>query len=453
MPATAVNLAALSKTVSADRVLTSAEACQKYEVDGLAPAAVAEPESPKEIAEIIRWAREQKAALLPSTSGAFLPWGNPPAAVDVVLSLRRMNRVLAYDPGDLTLSVEAGITLPEIEKLLVENNLFLPADPPFAGRAALGGLLAANVNGPLRHTYGTWRDYVVGLRFVTGEGKEVKSGGRVVKNVAGYDLTKLLIGSLGSLGIITEINLRVFPRPAGTATFILGFETLEAALDYRLRVMQSPMQPTAIELLSGAAATLLNSPHLPEAKWLLLLSCGGVAAVIERHEKDLGALTRETPSTSFTKLTGEEEKTTWQAVRNFAGTAQARSPYCAAIKCPLPLTQLAPFITRAVSVAERYELPTAVTAHAGVAVAYIWYLPTEGNAEDIAFRVGQTATETIHAGNNLQGRVSLPWCFPEVKQNVNPWGPLKDDHTLMQKLKQKFDPGRVLNPGRFAGGL
>ena len=453
MPSATLNLESLGALLSHERVSTEEAARQQYSVDGLEPAAVAEPSNAQEVAALVNWAREQKAALLPSTSGAFLPLGNPPAAMDLVVSLRRMNRLQAYDPGDLTLSVEAGITLEEINKLLAGNNQFLPADPPFAGRAAMGGLLAANVNGPLRHAYGTWRDYVVGLKFVTGEGKEVKSGGRVVKNVAGYDLTKLLIGSLGSLGIITEINLKVFPRPAETATFAVSFDTLEAALELRSKVVHSPLQPAAMELLSGEAAALLGSKHLSPGHWTLLVSCGGVPAVIARHERDLEKFSAELHSNSFIKLIGQDESATWESVRNLVGAAQAKSRYMAAVKCPLPMTQLGPFITKALAVAERYELPTAVTAHAGVAIAYLWYLPTEGAAEDIAFRVGQTATETIHSGNNLQGRVSLPWCFPEVKQNVNPWGPLKDDHTLMQKIKKQFDPDRVLNPGRFAGGL
>ena len=447
------NLALLEKVVRPENISTDAAACQRFRVDGLTPAAVVEPAKASEVAGIILWAREQKAALLPTTSGAFLPLGNPPDSVDAAVSLRRMNRVLSYDPGDLTLSVEAGITLPELDKLLAEHNQFLPADPPFADRAALGGLLAANANGPLRYAFGTWRDYVVGLKFVSGDGKLIKSGGRVVKNVAGYDLTKLLIGSLGSLGILTEINLRVFPRPAETATFVLAFDTLEAALDLRSRVVHSALQPSAMELLSGEAAAILATEDLPAAPWLLLISCGGVPAVIARYERDLQKLAAECQAASFTKLDGKEETAAWQAVRNFVAAAQAKTPHATAVKCPLPLTQLGPFITKALATAHRYDLPTAVTAHAGTAVAYVWYLPAVGTSEDLAFRAGQAATESIHAGNNLQGRVSLPWCFPEVKQNVNPWGPLKDDHALMQKLKAQFDPDRVLNPGRFAGGL
>lgn len=452
MPSATINLAALANLFSSDRFSADSSTCQRCQVDGAVPAAVVEPADAKELAEIVSWARAQHAALLPFTSGAYLPLGNPPAALDVGVSLRRLNHILHYDPGDLTLSVQAGIPLADVQKLLAEQNQFLPADPPLAERAALGGLLAANASGPLRYAYGTWRDFVVGLHFVTGEGKQVKSGGRVVKNVAGYDLTKLLIGSLGSLGILTEINFKVFPRPPETASFVAAFDTLETALDYRTRVVHSALGPTAIELLDASAARLLSAKHLSPSHWSLLISCGGVPAVIRRFQTDLDRLARELGAVTFTALVGEEEQATWTAVRNLVVSARADNPNATVIKCPLPLTQLGPFIKKVQQVAARYQLPTAVAAHAGTAIAFVYLLPAADTA-DAAQHMAQAATETIHAGNNLGGRVTLPWCPTEVKHNVNVWSPARDDFTLMQKLKAQFDPDRVLNPGRFVGGL
>ena len=204
---------------------------------------------------------------------------------------------------------------------------------------------------------------------------------------------------------------------------------------------------------------LLHVEGLSDAHWNIVISCGGVQAVIERHELELKRLAKKLGASKFARIEGNEEKAEavfWEAVCNFLPRAAEHNPLLTVVKCPLPMTQLGPFVERAVAVATRYDLPTAVTAHAGAAVAYIYYLP-EGNnakdAEDAAFRCGQAATETIHAGNNLQGRVTLPWTVKAVKQNVNPWGPLKDDFPLMQKLKAKFDPAGILNPGRFVGGL
>lgn len=440
-------------------------------MDGVTPAAVVEPTDAKELAAIVQWARSHQVALLPATTGLYLPLGNPPAAIGVAVSLARLNRVLHYDPGDLTLGVEAGLPLAEVQKLLAGNSLFLPADPPYAGRAALGDLLAANASGPWRFAYGTWRDFVVGMKFVNGEGKLIKTGGRVVKNVAGYDLSKLLIGSLGSLGIVTEINFRVFPRPRQTATFVAAFTEAHTALAMRDRIVHSVWQPQALELLSPEAARLLHSTPLspvaplsradardatgsviPSDHWSLVVSVGGVEKVIQRYETDFSALAQEFKAASFTVHREEEEHAVWASVRDLLPRARESNPATTVVKAALPLTQVGPFLTKGQQVAARCELPVAASAHAGSGIAFLYLLPNPGMA-DAARRMAQAATEMIHAGNNLGGRVTIPWCPTEVKRDVNVWGPLRDDFPLMKKLKTQFDPDRILNPGRFVGGL
>src|SRR3990172_484914 len=232
--------------------------------------------------------------LPPAPAASSPPTAPPPAAADVGVSLARLNRVLAYDPGDLTLTVEAGAPLAAVEATLREQKQFLPAMTAYFERAAVGVLVAVNASSPLRFAYGTWRDFIVGMKFVSGEGKLVKTGGRVVKNVAGYDLSKLLIGSLGTLGIITEINFKCFPLPAQTGTFIAGFQELDAALKLRDLIVHSVLQPTVIELVDAQAARLIGSPLLPAAEWTLLVAASGVDAVIARYQRELEARARET---------------------------------------------------------------------------------------------------------------------------------------------------------------
>lgn len=504
MPVASANLEQLAQLVGVDKLHTDTDACERFRVDGVAPAAVVERADTKELVEIVRWARAQKAALMPVGSGAYLPLGNPPTTLDVAVCLRRFNRVLHYDPGDLTLSVEAGLPLARAKELLAEDKLILPADPPYADSAALGGLVATNASGPLRYAYGTWRDFVVGMKLITGEGKLIKTGGRVVKNVAGYDLTKLLIGSLGSLGIITEINFKLFPAPPAAASFVFGFETMEAALETARRIVHSPWQPRALELLDPGAARLLTSlqsaahslspaapavgKHLSVDLWSLVVAVGGAERVVERYQADFNTLAKECKAASFTVARHEENRSLWGALRGLCARIRETNPAAAVVKCPLPLTQLGPFISKALQVAARYELPSTASAHAGSGIVYIYLLPgtqlapshTEGRIDqaeparrsplalsggegkgvggpphmtDLARRTAQAATEMIHAGNNLGGRVTIPWCPTEVKRDVNVWGPLRDDFPLMQKLKAQFDPDRILNPGRFVGGL
>ncbi|HXE75210.1 MAG TPA: FAD-binding oxidoreductase [Candidatus Xenobia bacterium] len=442
-----VATASLEHLLGAQHVRTDAEALQRFRVDGLAPSAVVEPASSNELVEIVRWARANKSALLPVTSGNFLPIGNPPEALDVAVSLARLNRVVAYDPKDLTVSVEAGVRLGEVQRRLAEHNQFLPADPLFAEEAAMGGLIATNASGPLRCAYGTWRDFTIGMKFVTGEGKLVQSGGRVVKNVAGYDLARLLIGSLGTLGIITEVGFKCFPLPARRGTFLVSFPDARAALAFRDAVIQSPLQPMALELLDPAAARLLDSALVSREHWSLVIAATGVDNVIQRHQRDLDQLARKLTASSFVAHTQEHPASLWEAVRELISTARAIHPRTTIIKVGLPLASMAPFYEKALAVAARYELPAAASGHAGSGIAYIYLL------EDAPKKAAQAATEMIHAGNNLGGRVTIPWCPTEVKHDVNVWGPLRDDFSLMQKLKAAFDPDRILNAGRFLGGL
>jgi len=470
MPIAAVNFE-LMELLLRERFRRDADSRQRYAVDGLTPTAVVEPADTRELLEIVNWARTHRAALVPVTSGAYLPLGAPPVGLDLVVSLARLNRVLHYDPGDLTLGVEAGLPLAEVQELLAGDGLFLPADPPYADRAAVGGLVAANASGPWRFAYGTWRDFVTGMRFVTGEGKLIKTGGRVVKNVAGYDLSKLLIGSLGSLGIITEINFRVFPWPRQSTTFVAAFAEANTALAMRDRIVHSVWQPQSLELLSPEAARLLcSTPPSPAAPlsraqsreatgsvipsdyWSLVVSVGGVEKVIQRYEVDFGALARELKAASFTIHRQEEEGTLWASLRDLLPRIRESNRAATVVKAALPLTQIGPFLARGQQVAARYELATAASAHAGSGIAFLYLLPAPRMA-DAARRQAQAATEMIHAGNNLSGRVTVPWCPTEVKRDVNTWGPLHDDFALMKKLKVQFDPDRILNPGRFLGGL
>ncbi len=214
--ATATQLAQLS---GAAEILADSAALAAYEVDELRPSAAVIPNSAAEVGEIIRLAAAQKLAIIPCAGRTKLSIGAPPTRYDVALDFSRMNRVLAYDPRDLTLGVEPGIKFAELAKILAAENQFLPLAPPYSERATIGGILAANVASPLRQFYGGPRDFVLGMEFVTGYGAQAKSGGRVVKNVTGYDLHKLLIGSLGTLAVITRVNFKTFPLPPAQKIF------------------------------------------------------------------------------------------------------------------------------------------------------------------------------------------------------------------------------------------
>jgi FAD/FMN-containing dehydrogenase len=199
--------------------------------------------------------------------------------------------------------------------------------------------------------------------------------------------------------------------------------------------------------VAPATGSVISSDH-----WSLIVSVGGVEKTIQRYETDCSTLASELKAVSFTVHRQEEERALWAAVRDLLPRARESNPATTVVKAALPLTQIGPFLARGQQVATRYELATAASAHAGSGIAFLYLLPPAAMA-DAAPKMAQAATEMIHAGNNLGGRVTIPWCPPAVKRDVNVWGPLRDDFSLMKKLKSQFDPDRILNPGRFVGGL
>ncbi len=445
----------LTEISGADSLHTDAATCAAYTVDGLVPAAVVEPSNVAQVCRIVNWAGGQRTRLVPAGSGRLLSLGDIPEGADVVVSLARLNRIVHYDPGDLTLGVEAGISLRQVQETLASQNQFLPANPPYGCEAHLGGLVATNLSGPWRYAYGNWRDFILGMRVVTGDGVVVRTGGRVVKNAAGYDLAKLFIGSLGTLGIIVEVNFRVFPRPAQTASWVAGFDRLSVALTASLRLVHSVLQPMAVELLDGAAAELLSGQTAlasSPAPWSLVMQAGGVAKVIARYEQELGQLARQARAASFQQVVGKEEETLWDGISNWVHAVREGSAAATLLKASLPLNRIEPFLSQAAQIAHRSELPTAANVRAGAGIAYLALLPV-GVAEASLEKLAQACTEMLQLGSKLGGSVVVEWCPTALKRQVNIWGALRADFALMQGLKQAFDPDRILNPGRFLGRL
>jgi len=235
--------------------------------------------------------------------------GGPVRDAKATLSMAGIRRLLKYEPRDLTISVESGMAWNELERTLAEHGQMLPLDPAWGG-ATVGGVIAANQSGPLRRLYGTARDMVIGMTFVTLDGQEIRTGGNVVKNVAGLDMGKLLIGSFGTLAAITSVNFKVSPMPPASRTFVLEFATLAEAFAERDRILRGQMPPAAIDLVNwGASQT---------GALRLLVRAMGTAAVAERF-------TREFPNARA--LDGDEETAVWREVRDFTPQFLEENPH------------------------------------------------------------------------------------------------------------------------------
>src|SRR5712671_3733028 len=305
----------LEEIVGGAYVLTDSVELSARQVDGKHPSAVVQPAEVPQVAEILRFAAAEKLAAIPSGGCTKLGIGAPPLRYDIALDLSRMSRVLAYDPRDLTLGVEPGVRIEELLRTLEEEKQFLPLAVPFSDRATIGGIVAANSSSPLRHSYGGVRDFCLGMEFVTGDGNTAKSGGRVVKNVTGYDLHKLLIGSLGTLAVITRLNFRTFPSViAGSRGFVASFSNPQGALALRRTIAQSPLSPLTFDIVSPGLARIFSekTPTTPETavfsgeardarhftlppigdwfhprEWQLCAAFAGPPEVLDRYTRDL----------------------------------------------------------------------------------------------------------------------------------------------------------------------
>jgi glycolate oxidase FAD binding subunit len=340
---------------------------------------------------------------------------------DFHLSLERLNRILQYTPDDLTISVESGVTLGEINQRLAEHKQWLPLGAPRPERMTAGQALASNPSGPFRLFYGTLRDMVLGVRFATVEGKLVKSGGQVVKNVAGYDLAKLLIGSRDTLAIPVQVNFRVHSRPAQSETSAFAFSTLAAALNVRTAIQESPLTPLAMDLVDASAAHIVSPQELPPGNWLLLVAYGGVDRVIERYRRDLQEIARQHGVAASATLTLHDERRLWDAVTDLPAHMEEHEPSVVRVRAASTITAIRTCIE---------ALPAdAVVSRAGTGVTY-FYKETGDPAAfaDEARRVLEGLAESVV----VEYAPMLP-ILPVVPMSF-----------LAARLKQTFDPNNIL---------
>jgi glycolate dehydrogenase FAD-binding subunit len=453
----------LGEIVGAANIAADFAQLATYEIDRQLPAAAVRPGTSEEVAEIVKFAASEKLALVPTGARTKLGIGYAPSRYDLALDVTRLNKVIAYDPGDLTLSVEAGLPLAGLAQVLAEHRQFLPLPVPFANRTTIGGLIASGVDSPLRQFYGTARDFLLGMEYVTGEGVATKSGGRVVKNVTGYDIHKLMIGALGTLGVITRVNFKTFPMPLATRGFIARFPTAENALDMRHRIAQSALTPLTVEILSPRVAELFASDAatryerapmpgnvISTAEWALTTGYAGNEQVLDRYASDLKHMAKESGATAVTIL-AENLPPAWARKREFIPIALASSPATTIMKMSVLPMRMKEALAAAQKAAESNDLRWAAMAR-GLGIIYFAILPSD-HTDEWRQRVTLAASALQEACAKLAGHATVPWAPAEWKSTLQIWGRPRPDAPQMQKLKSVFDPQNILSPGRFAENL
>ena len=417
----------LQRIVGKSGILPDAQIAN-YTIDGLTPKAVVLPASVWEIQDVLRFAAAQHLSVIPAGSGSKLQSGNPPEKVDIVLAMTRINEVVEYEPADLTVTVEAGIQLTALQEKLADNGQFLPLNPPYASRCTLGGIVAANASGSLRLRYGTARNLVLGLRVVHASGTVVKSGGKVVKNVAGYDVNKLYIGSFGTLGILTEMTLKLSPIPARQALLTAQFQDMQAAAKTGLSIVGSQTLPDFVNLL-------VNSEH---AGPTLVTGFGGDAETVTWQLEQARRIMELNGAIGVKEVEGESFQKLNDAIRAFAESENDSRTVI--VQVNLKRTDIAEFAENVLT--NNAEM----LALLGSGVLYLKMEQVERLAETLA-----TLRERVVAAH---GNLIIESAPPELKQQLDVWGPVTPRaRNLMQQLKARFDERNLLNPGRFVSGI
>jgi glycolate oxidase FAD binding subunit len=469
-----MDITLLHKVLSPEMVVTDAAVLTGFAVDGILPKAVIYPTSLSQAAEAMKLANAEKWAVVPWGGGTKMRLGRVPARVDLVLSTSRMDKVIDIDVANLTVTAQAGVKLGDLQDLLggTENRCFfplatdlkeqgdymcssrdykgafLPLDPPSSDRATLGGIIASNSTGPKRLRYGLPRDLVLGIRYVAPTGEIIGMGGKTVKNVSGYDVSKIMIGSLGTLGILGDMTFRLLPLPEQAATVLASFATLAGAKAFSDGILNSKLLPTSLEILNGPGFALsgLSDMKVPSGSWCVAIGLEGFNEEVQREISDMNDMAKLDKASEVITLDRSKAATFWENLGNCIPAGAEKT--AVKFKGSFLISHYAE-IMEAWAAASN-GINCAFTCSAGLGLAYAYVIGNPVIEIEKVAKLGEafrTATEK-YGGSMVAEDAPLA-----LKQKLDPWGPTRGDFILMKRIKENLDPFGVLNPGRFLGGL
>jgi glycolate oxidase FAD binding subunit len=398
-------------------------------IDGLKPYLMIKPGSAGEVVECLAVCFDADRAVVPAGLATWLESGNPLRRADVVLSLERMARIIEYSPPDLTAVVEAGLTIGEFNSAARAENQWLPLDPPGAPSASLGAIAACASSGPLRFGFGTPRDYVIGLRLAHIDGVESKSGGKVVKNVAGYDMNKLYVGSYGTLAVITELTVKLRPVPESDQTVLVTATNEDSLRETGLNLLASEAQPASLFFTSGIS---FNVPEAEGHSALIVRFLENEQAV--RHQANLLKQLVGSRGIAIT-LNDTEAGQVWRSIAD----GDQLSANCLKFSVPLSKTPL--FLDKLLSKSDGV-----IAADLGAGIIRVGFDADDRNVIEIIRRLRR---EAVAAGGSL----FVERAATVVRREADAWGEVGATGAIMRSIKARFDPKSLLNPGRFVSGI
>jgi glycolate oxidase FAD binding subunit len=416
-------------------------AAAAWTVDGLVPAVVVRPGRVEEVARCLAVAAEGHLAVAPTGQGTRRAWGGVPRRLDLVLALDRLDRVTAHTPEDLTMSAEAGCPLGVLQAVVRDHNQHLPLDPSHAASSTIGGLIATGAAGPYRGRYGTMRELLLGVTVIQGDGTLVRGGGRVVKNATGYDMPKVHVGALGTLGVVVEAHLRLHPRPAAEGTWVFGYPSLEAAVSSATALRDTTIEASRLELLDGGMLGRLGVDAAPAAA--LAVGIGSVPEAVRAQGARLGEVCRATGGTLLAESGAELEW--WQTISDQSWPPDPASLTFRVGVRPTDVAAACRAVEEPVRATPGSALRVTAELAGGVIHAVVTRLPP-GAAADLVRR----ARDGL---GPLDGTLLVEHAPAGDKPGLDVWGEVGPALDAMRRLKAELDPAAALNPGRFVGGI
>jgi glycolate oxidase FAD binding subunit len=393
-------------------------------IEGVVPRVVVEPASAQAVGSVLEWASRENLCVLVRGSGTKLGWGPAPRQVDILMSTARLNAVVAHRHGDLTATIQAGAMLGDVNRALARHRQWIPLDPPWGDRATIGGVVATNDSGPRRHRYGAPRDLIIGVEFARADGRLAKGGGIVVKNVAGYDLPRLMTGSFGSLGVIVTATFKLYPLTTASRTLIVEPSNAADLGTLTSKLSQSHLTPTALEFATHPLRLVIRFESIEAS----------VAQQSELAEKLIAESGYQARA-----LSASAEEQYWQNHRRLADDDRG-----ALLKVSVLPTELAETLSTIERLAGTRGYIAAGRAGAGV------FLLRITDEVQLQKRVIDGLRDALQIG---RGSAVIIKSSPELRTQVDVWGPIGDGLVVMKAVKQQFDPAGILSPGRGPGGL
>ena len=434
-----VSVESLRQTLSGLLSYPPREAAPEDAIAGLQPKVVVEPANEEEVSGVLGFADRHDLKVLVRGGGTQLGLGLPPDSGDILLCTTRLADILEHEPHDQTISVHAGVRLADLEAHLAKTQQWLALDPPLSSAATLGGIISTNASGARRLRFGAVRDQILGIRVVLPDGTIARGGGKVVKNVAGYDLPKLYCGALGTLGVIVAANFRLYPLPAYSRTLLLTATSAALLGDLVLKLTASTLAPTAIDLLGPR--------YRDRAPTLAVRFESNVPAAIADQLDALALFSGELAG-SAQEMDGDTEKEFWQAADGWISTLPTEigeGSGSLLLKASLLPSGVSVWLSQLESLASAASLVTRWRAHIG-----------HGIVRARIYGEVQALVDSVEvlraAAHSTRGSLVVEDAQGDMGRRLDVWGPI-DALELMRRVKWNFDPHSTLNPGRFVGGI